>query len=108
MLSVYPHTGTLIFQVWEIKAGRKVFATEDDLQTIKKDYAEFALLGQPTGTYSTGENTHGASTAPKLQILALKLLSQPASSSCFEKNWIISVYICSTSNLPGIGWVVLL
>ncbi|TVU19386.1 hypothetical protein EJB05_35531, partial [Eragrostis curvula] len=78
------------------KCWKKIFATEDNLHTIKKEYAEFARLGIDFCLDSWADRdildpktwwmTHGAS-APKLQSLALKLLSQPASSSCYERNW---------------------
>ncbi|KAL6619232.1 hypothetical protein ACP70R_034371 [Stipagrostis hirtigluma subsp. patula] len=75
----------------------------DDLITIKTEYAEFALLGARFGLDSwtdwdilepkTWWVTHGASV-PKLQNLALKLLFQPASSSCYERNWSTYSLIC--------------
>lgn len=76
---------------------RRLFPTTDDLRTIKQQYAEFALLGTKYFSLASMVDrdeldpktwwvTHGASVS-KLQSLALKLLSQPASSSCYERNW---------------------
>ncbi|GJN14422.1 hypothetical protein PR202_gb01245 [Eleusine coracana subsp. coracana] len=69
----------------------------DDLKTVKEEYAEFTHLGIEYFSMDsiidrdildpkTWWVTHGASV-PKLQSLALKLLSLPASSSCYERNW---------------------
>ncbi|CAN6360089.1 unnamed protein product, partial [Urochloa humidicola] len=76
---------------------RQLFPITEDLRTVKQQYAEFALLG--TKYFSLGSMvdrdvldpktwwvTHGAA-ASKLQSVALRLFSQPASSSCYERNW---------------------
>lgn len=80
------------------KCLKKIFPTEDDLLAVKQEYANFAFFGiEGHFNLDSGADTdtfdpkmwwmaHGASE-PKLQSLALKLLSQPASSSCYEKNW---------------------
>ena len=76
---------------------KKLFPKADDLKRIKEEYGEFALFStKSSGLDSMIDRdkldpktwwlTHGA-TVPKLQGLALKLLSQPASSSCYERNW---------------------
>ncbi|GJM88600.1 hypothetical protein PR202_ga04679 [Eleusine coracana subsp. coracana] len=75
----------------------KLFPAADDLKTVKEEYAEFTHLGIEYFSMDsiidrdildpkTWWVTHGASV-PKLQSLALKLLSLPASSSCYERNW---------------------
>lgn len=74
-----------------------MYTNPDDL---KKIYAEYGWFSGTLGIFSgahvmelrVGEDplswwaSYG-STTPLLQALAFKLLSQPASSSCCERNW---------------------
>jgi hypothetical protein len=76
---------------------KKLFPAADDLKIIKEEYAEFVHLGNGHFSLDSAVDrdildpktwwvSHGAA-APRLQSLALKLLHQPASSSCYERNW---------------------
>uniref|UniRef100_A0A803N0I5 Uncharacterized protein n=1 Tax=Chenopodium quinoa TaxID=63459 RepID=A0A803N0I5_CHEQI len=76
---------------------RRLFPNPDDLKKVYKEYGAFACgldyFGQIHVMNARNEEeplswwaNYGAST-PLLQGLALKLLSQPASSSCCERNW---------------------
>ncbi|AQL06596.1 hAT transposon superfamily protein, partial [Zea mays] len=68
-----------------------------ELKKIKLQYANFSLFGPGFNSFDSLEDRsymepkmwwgiHGHS-APELKKLALKLLGQPASSSCAERNW---------------------
>jgi hypothetical protein len=76
---------------------KKLFPSADDLKTIEEEYAEFAHLDKEYFSLDamvdreildpkTWWVTHRA-LVPKLQSLTLKLPSQPASLSCYERNW---------------------
>ncbi|XP_074306053.1 uncharacterized protein LOC141641282 [Silene latifolia] len=78
---------------------KSLFPNPDDLKNVYTEYGHFAMgLENFSENYildarSTEEPlswwaNYGAST-PMLQSLAFKLLSQPASSSCCERNWSI-------------------
>ncbi|XP_074271006.1 uncharacterized protein LOC141594925 [Silene latifolia] len=78
---------------------KRLFPNPDDLKNVYAEYGRFAMgLEYFSENYivdarSTEEPltwwaNYGAST-PMLQSLAFKLLSQPASSSCCERNWSI-------------------
>ncbi|XP_059638978.1 uncharacterized protein LOC132281276 [Cornus florida] len=75
----------------------KIKSNQDDLRKVYIEYGAFSsgsgyfnephvidakLYEEPISWWAN----HGAST-PMLQTLAFKLLSQPASSSCCERNW---------------------
>ncbi|GJN23720.1 hypothetical protein PR202_gb11393 [Eleusine coracana subsp. coracana] len=76
---------------------KKFFPIADDLRKIKKQFADYSLN---RGVFATPDaiedrahfdplrwwGTYGART-PELKELAFKLLGQPASSSCCERNW---------------------
>ncbi|AQK58065.1 hAT transposon superfamily protein [Zea mays] len=75
---------------------RRYFSGEE-LKKIKLQYAYFSLFGNGFNSFDSLEDRsymepkmwwgiHGHS-APELKKLALKLLGQPASSSCAERNW---------------------
>lgn len=79
------------------KCFRRLFPKSEELQKVYKEYGAFACgleyFGQPhvMAARATEEPlswwaNYGAST-PLLQGLAMKLLSQPASSSNCERNW---------------------
>ncbi|KAK3138761.1 hypothetical protein QOZ80_5AG0373090 [Eleusine coracana subsp. coracana] len=97
MLIMYPPHRDIEISDTRNRCWKKLFPTADVLKTVKEEYGEFARLGTKSfGLDSMVDRdkldpktwwlTHGAS-APNLQSLALKLLSQPASSSCYERNW---------------------
>ena len=78
------------------KCFRKMFPNPKDLRTIKRQFADFSLFGAGFADRESIEDRalfepkqwwglHGQRT-PELKALALKLLGQPASSSC-ERNW---------------------
>ncbi|ONM32516.1 hAT transposon superfamily protein [Zea mays] len=75
---------------------RRYFSGEE-LKKIKLQYANFSLFGNGFNSFDSLEDRsymepkmwwgiHGHS-ATELKKLALKLLGQPASSSCAERNW---------------------
>ena len=79
------------------KCFRKFYPDQEDFKTIKKEFADFALFMNAFENPDSVEDradfepkqwwgTHGVSTR-QLNFLALKVLWQPASSSCCERNW---------------------
>lgn len=80
-----------------LRCFRKFFPDPADLKRIKDEYTMFSTC---TGDYNDYDSifdrwildplnwwvTHGQPT-PMLQHLAIKLVNQPASSSCCERNW---------------------
>ncbi|XP_052155100.1 uncharacterized protein LOC127773117 isoform X4 [Oryza glaberrima] len=91
-----PHRDAEISQVRN-NCWRKMFFTTDNLRTVKSEYGEFALLGTKHFSLNSRPDrdkldpkmwwaTHGTS-AQAVQSLAFKLLSQPVSSSCCQRNW---------------------
>ncbi|XP_059650540.1 uncharacterized protein LOC132296346 [Cornus florida] len=79
------------------KCFKQLFSNQDDLRKVYIEYGAFSsgsgyfneshvidakLYEEPISWWAN----HGSST-PMLQALAFKLLSQPASSSCCERNW---------------------
>lgn len=80
-----------------IKCFKKYFPDQDERRLVNTEYAKFSgcleHFGDADSMIDRGAMepivwwlAHGAST-PMLQSLALKLLSQPCSSSCCERNW---------------------
>ncbi|KAK8913951.1 hypothetical protein KSP39_PZI024294 [Platanthera zijinensis] len=80
-----------------IKCFKKYFPNQDERRLVNTEYAKFSgcleHFGDADSLIDRGAMepivwwlAHGAST-PMLQSLALKLLSQPCSSSCCERNW---------------------
>jgi hypothetical protein len=76
---------------------KKFFPNPEDLAKVKEKYARFSSCSEdfndPDSIHDrwavspmTWWTNHGQS-APMLMSLAMKLLSQPASSSCCERNW---------------------
>ena len=73
----------------------RYFEDENDLRVVKVEFAAFSGGRFPSRDALTDRwalqplvwwQYHGSSF-PTLQILALKLLGQPCSSSCAERNW---------------------
>lgn len=75
----------------------RYFPNDEDRRTIKVEFAKFSASSDEFGNYDSLQDRgqmephhwwafHGAD-APMLQGLALKLLGQPSSSSCCERNW---------------------
>ena len=86
-----------------MKCFRRLFPDSDDFDKVYDEYAQFSLMTGPfddlmslTKRYSSDPRNwwanFGAET-PLLQSLALKLLGQPASSSCCERNWSTYAFI---------------
>jgi len=76
---------------------KKFFRTPQELAAVKEEYARFSSCSEefndPDSIHDrwavspmTWWTNHGQSV-PLLMGLAMKLLSQPASSSCCERNW---------------------
>lgn len=78
------------------KCFRRYFAG-DELRKIKQQFADFSLFGNGFNSFdSIKDRAHldakqwwgiYGNSAPELKKLALKLLGQPTSSSCAERNW---------------------
>ncbi|XP_050261226.1 uncharacterized protein LOC126703578 [Quercus robur] len=77
------------------KCLERYFEDENDLTVVKYEFAKFSGGRFPSPSALTNRWTllplvwwqyHG-SAFPTLQTLALKLLGQPCSSSCAERNW---------------------
>lgn len=84
---------------------KKYFANEDERRSVNEEFASFsACLEEFSSSDSINDRgkmkpmkwwvVHGSST-PNLQKLALKLLGQPCSSSCCERNWSTYKFIYS-------------
>ncbi|WOH11569.1 hypothetical protein DCAR_0831058 [Daucus carota subsp. sativus] len=79
------------------KCFKKMFPKQDDLRKINAKYGKFSgALGFFSEPHVLEGRVHQepliwwanyGSETPMLQSLAMKLLSQPASSSCCERNW---------------------
>ncbi|PRQ18378.1 putative HAT dimerization domain, ribonuclease H-like domain-containing protein [Rosa chinensis] len=76
---------------------KKYYANEEERRSVNEEFASFsACLDEFASSDSINDRgkmppmkwwvVHGSST-PNLQRLALKLLGQPCSSSCCERNW---------------------
>lgn len=88
------------------KCLQKLFPDPNDHKTVKKEFADFALMMNDFQNADSIEDrddfepkqwwgTHGGSTK-FLKSLALKLLGQPSSSSCCERNWSTYSFIHSS------------
>jgi hypothetical protein len=86
---------------------KKFFPNPEDLAKVKEEYARFSSCSEefndPDSIHDrwavspmTWWTNHGQS-APLLMSLAMKLLSQPASSSCCERNWSTYSFIHSVT-----------
>lgn len=84
---------------------KKFFPIQEELRKVKEEYARFSTCSQEFGEHDsvsdrwdcdpmTWWSNHGQSI-PLLQSLAIRLISQPASSSCCERNWITYSFIHS-------------
>ena len=80
-----------------MKCFKKFFPIIDDLNQVKDEYSRFATSSEELNDFDAiydrwvldpvkWWSNHGQSI-PLLQKIALKLLNQPASSSCCERNW---------------------
>jgi hypothetical protein len=89
------------------KCFRRMFGDGPELHKIKKQFGNFSLFAAEFSSFDSIEDRtylepkiwwgiHGNS-APELQKLALKLLGQPSSSSCAERNWSTYGLIHSTA-----------
>lgn len=88
-----------------MKCFRRLFPNVDDHSTVLDEYALFSMKGGPfddltcisrMGTMDPKSwwANFGAQT-PLLQSLAFRLLGQPSSSSCCERNWSTYAFIHS-------------
>ena len=79
------------------KCSERYFSNEEIRRSINVEYASFSMCLNDFGAIDSMNDrfhlepvmwwiVHGAST-PSLQSIALKLLGQPCSSSCCERNW---------------------
>ncbi|KAM1996356.1 hypothetical protein ACFX15_029309 [Malus domestica] len=79
------------------KCFERYFSNEEIRRSINVEYASFSMCLNDFGAIDSMNDrfhlepvmwwiVHGAST-PSLQSIALKLLGQPCSSSCCERNW---------------------
>ena len=93
---VPPHMDEEISSM-RMKCFKKYFPNQDERRVVNTEYAKFSGCLEGFGDADSMVDrgvmeplmwwlVHGAST-PMLQSLALKLLSQPCSSSCCERNW---------------------
>lgn len=91
-----PHTDLEVSQE-RIKCMRKYFPNPEERAKANLEYANFSTQAQ---AFSDSDSIHDRydmdpkswwviyrTSAPLLQKLALKLLEQPSSSSCAERNW---------------------
>jgi hypothetical protein len=79
------------------KCFRKFFPIEEELAKVKEEYTGFSTSSEEFNDYESINDrwmsspmawwTNHGSSIPLLQSLAIKLVSQPASSSCCERNW---------------------
>nr|KYP38813.1 hypothetical protein KK1_039915 [Cajanus cajan] len=79
------------------KCLKKLFTTAEERRKVSLEYADFSSKAHNFASFDSIEDRwtldakswwvmHGSS-APLLQKLSLKLLVQPSSSSCCERNW---------------------
>jgi len=91
-----PHKDLEISQM-RMKCFRKFFPIAQELNQVKDEYSRFATCSEELNDFDSIYDrwildpvkwwaNHGQ-PIPMLQKLALKLLNQPASSSCCERNW---------------------
>ncbi|KAG5562100.1 hypothetical protein RHGRI_004972 [Rhododendron griersonianum] len=87
------------------KCFQRYFPNPDERRVVNVEYAKFSGCLENFGDYDSRSDrgalepliwwfAHG-SPAPTLQSLALKLLSQPSSSPCCERNWSTYSFILS-------------
>ena len=80
-----------------MKCIKKYFSSEDEHTKVNIEFANFATMSEQFADHESIRNRYdmppkswwaiyGAFT-PTLQSLAMKLLVQPSSSSCCERNW---------------------
>ncbi|XP_056692238.1 uncharacterized protein [Spinacia oleracea] len=88
-----------------MKCFRRLFALNDDVGKVMEEYAQFSMKSGPFEDLTCISRMHsmdpkswwanfGAQT-PLLQSLAFKVLGQPTSSSCSERNWSTYAFIHS-------------
>lgn len=102
----------LHIKIWRLQEREKncimkYFPDQDERRKVNVKYSSFSLCLEYFGSVDAMHDrfileplkwwtVHGAS-APKLQALAFKLLGQPSSSSCCEKNWSTYKFIHSAT-----------
>ena len=86
------------------KCLERYFEDESELRVVKLEFATFsggrfpsldALIDRWTLQLLVWWQYHGSFSFPTLQTLTIKLLGQPCSSSCAERNWSIYKFIYS-------------
>ena len=90
-----------------LKCFRKFFPIEEELAKVKEEYYRFSTSSEEFNNHESINDrwmsspmawwTNHGSSIPLLQALAIKLISQPASSSCCERNWSTYSFIHSVS-----------
>jgi hypothetical protein len=80
-----------------MKCFKKNFPTIDDLHLVKDEYSRFATFSEELNDFDAIYDrwvldpvkwwSNHRQSIPLLQKIALKLLNQPSSSSCCERNW---------------------
>ncbi|CAN6182580.1 unnamed protein product, partial [Urochloa humidicola] len=93
---VRPHKDAEISQM-RMSCFKKFFPVAADLKKVKEEYTRFSTC---TGEFNDYDSIYDrwildplnwwvnyGQSAPLLQHLAIKLVNQPASSSCCERNW---------------------
>ncbi|XP_052201701.1 uncharacterized protein LOC127807702 [Diospyros lotus] len=78
-----------------MKCFRRLFPNPDERAIVDDEFADFSLKSGPFGDPDAILNSYKprkwwacyGSRAPLLQRLAFKVLGQPTSSSCSERNW---------------------
>ena len=89
------------------KCFRRMFGDGPELHKMKQQFGNFSLFAGGFSSFDAIEHRtylepkiwwgiHG-NYAPEIQKLALKLLGQPSSSSCAERNWSTYGMIHSTT-----------
>lgn len=88
-----------------MKCFRRLFSSDDEYDKVLDEYALFSLKAGPFGDVTSLSKRGTAdpkswwanfgSHTPLLQSLAFRLLGQPTSSSCCERNWSVYSFIHS-------------
>ncbi|KAM0877623.1 hypothetical protein ACQ4PT_035393 [Festuca glaucescens] len=101
-----PHKDDKVSKM-RLKCFRKFFPIEEQLAKVKEEYTRFSTSSEEFNDHESINDrwmsspmawwTNHGSSIPLLQSLAIKLVSQPASSSCCERNWSTYSFIHSVS-----------
>ncbi|XP_056682715.1 uncharacterized protein [Spinacia oleracea] len=88
-----------------MKCFRRLFALNDDVGKVMEEYAQFSMKSGPFEDLTCISRMHSMDPkswwanfgpqTPLLQSLAFKVLGQPTSSSCSERNWSTYAFIHS-------------